>query len=218
MRNTGNLTMSINLKKGEKLSLEKDNKGLTKVFMGLGWDPVKPDVEKKKGFFSSLFGGGGSGSRSVDIDLDASVIVIDDTRKIIDAISFAQLKSKSGSGLGAIRHGGDNLTGEGDGDDETIYVDLPKLNNNVKFLVFTVNSFSGQTFNDVKNAVARLVDHASTPEREICKYTLTDQGSHTAVVMASLEKTGTGWMMTAHGVPGRGRTVRDMGEMAKEVL
>ena len=206
--------MSINLRKGEKLSLEKDNKGLTKVFMGLGWDPIDQSAGKKKGFFGTLFGGGGS----TDIDLDASVIVMDATKKVVDTISFAQLNSKSGSGHGAIRHSGDNLTGAGDGDDETIYVDLPKLNSNVKFLVFTVNSFSGQTFNDVENAVARLVDQTSIPEREICKYKLTEQGTHTGVVMASLEKTGAGWVMTAHGVPGRGRTVHDMGEVAKKVL
>ena len=209
--------MSINLKKGEQLSLDKDNKGLTRVFMGLGWDPIDQGERKKKGFFSTLFGGGG-GRGSADIDLDASVIVMNTEKKVVDTIYFAQLNSKSGSGHGAIRHGGDNLTGAGDGDDEIIYVDLSKLNNDVKFLVFTVNSYSGQTFNDVDNAVARLVDQTSTSEREICKYKLTEQGPHTAVVMASLEKTGAGWVMTAHGVPGRGRTAHDMGEMAKEVL
>ena len=207
--------MSINLTKGEKLSLEKDNKGLTKVFMGLGWDPVDQGAGKKKGFFSTLFGGGGGGG-STDIDLDASVIVMDSARKVLDTVYFGQLDSKSGSGLGAIRHGGDNLTGAGDGDDEIIYVNLPKLNNDVKFLVFTVNSFSRQTFNEVENAVARLVDETS--KSEICKYILTEQGNHTAVVMASLEKTGAGWVMTAHGITGQGRTVHEMGEIAKKAL
>ena len=209
--------MSINLTKGEKLSLEKDNKGLTKVFMGLGWDPVDQGMGKKKGFFGALFGGSG-GRGNTDIDLDASVIVMNAEKKVIDTIYFSQLNSKPGSGLGAIRHGGDNLTGKGDGDDEIIYADLSKLNNDVKFLVFTVNSYSGQTFNDVDNAVARLVDQASTPEREICNYKLTEQGSHTAVVMASLEKTGAGWVMTAHGITGQGRTVREMSEIAKKAL
>ena len=189
--------MSISLSKGQTVSLEK-NSGLSKVFMGCGWDPA--EKPKKQGFLSGLFGGGGSD----DIDLDASVIVFDEGKNKIDLVWFQQLKSSDGS----IQHSGDNLTGEGDGDDEMIYVDLNALNPKAKYLVFTVNSFRGQSFNEVDNAFARLVDQSNNSE--VCRYTLTEKGQHTGVVMASMEKTAAGWQLTAHGTPTNGRTAEDL--------
>ncbi len=188
--------MSISLSKGQTISLEKSS-GLTKIFMGCGWDPAQP---KKKGFFGSLLGGGAAD----EIDLDASVIVFDENKQSIDLVWFQQLKSKDGS----ILHSGDNLTGEGDGDDETIYVDLDNLDARAKYLVFTVNSFRGQTFDEVDNAFARLVDDRS--KSEICRYTLNEKGRHTGVMMASMEKTSAGWQMTAHGTPTNGRTAKEL--------
>ncbi len=196
--------MSISLAKGQTVSLEKDS-GLSKVFMGCGWDPAQP---KKKGFFGALLGGGGSD----EIDLDASVIVFDAAKKQIDVIWFQQLKSNDGS----IQHSGDNLTGEGEGDDEKIHVDLKALNSKAKYLVFTVNSFRGQTFNEVDNAFARLVDQDKNAE--ICRYTLTEKGQHTGVVMASMEKTSSGWQLTAHGTPTNGRTAEDLAGAALAVI
>lgn len=201
--------MGITLAKGQKLSLEKGGQGLSKVFMGLGWDPVNTG-SKKKGFLAGLLGGSGGGGG--DIDLDASVIVMDAAKNTLDIVSYSKLNSSDG----AIHHGGDNLTGRGDGDDEVIYVDLTKLDAKAAFLVFTVNSFRGQTFDEVDNAFARLVD--DTNKSEICKYKLTDKGSHTGVIMASLAKTSEGWVMTAHGTPGQGRTVRDMAADAVAVI
>lgn len=193
--------MSVSLAKGQTLSLEKEA-GLSKVFMGLGWDPVQ-----KKGFLGGLLGG-----RTDDIDLDASVIVFDASKQPIDAVHFGQLKSRDG----AILHGGDNLTGEGDGDDEVIYVDLTVLNPQAAYMVFTVNSFRGQTFDEVDNAVARLVDQNG--EREICRYTLAEKGRHTGVVMASMSKSGSAWKVTAHGLPANGRTAGDLVTDAVRVL
>ncbi|MCA1770594.1 MAG: TerD family protein [Halomonas sp.] len=107
--------MAISLSKGQTISLAKTgNTGPSKVFMGLGWDPIK---KKSGGFLGGLFGGGGGGD---SIDLDASVILLDANKSAVDTVSFNQLKSKDG----AIRHGGYNLTGEGEGDDEVIYVEL----------------------------------------------------------------------------------------------
>ena len=198
--------MAISLSKGQTINLSKDSgSGLTKVFMGLGWDPV---VQKKSGFLGGIFGGGGG----EDIDLDASVIVLDDSKKVLDAVSFSQLNSTDGS----IRHGGDNLTGEGEGDDEIIYVDLASLPSQAIHLVFTVNSFRGQTFDEVENAFARLVD--DTNQKELCRYTLTEQGRHTGVVMASMSKDRDGWHMTAHGKPCQGRTVKDIAKDAVGIL
>jgi tellurium resistance protein TerZ len=193
--------MSISLSKGQTLSLAKNNPGLSRVFMGLGWDPVK-----KGGFLGGLFGGGGS------IDLDASVIVFDVGLNEVDAVSFRKLKSSDG----AIKHDGDNLTGDGDGDDEVIHVDLSRLDPRAAHLVFTVNSFRGQTFKEVDNAVARLVDEANG--KEICSFTLKEQGSHTGVVMASLSKGTDGWTMKAHGKPATGRTVQDLVGVSKSVI
>ncbi|XGA79994.1 tellurium resistance TerZ family protein [Halomonas sp. CH40] len=198
--------MAISLSKGQTISLAKNNdSGLSKVFMGLGWDPVQ---KKSGGFLSSLFGGGGGG----DIDLDASVILLDSAKTPVDTVSFGQLVSKDG----AIRHGGDNLTGAGEGDDEVIYVNLTDLPSNVMHLVFTVNSFRGQTFNEVENAFCRLVDEAKN--EELCRYTLTDQGGHTGVIMASMTRTAEGWTMTAHGKPCSGRTVNDLAQDAVSVV
>jgi len=197
--------MSISLAKGEKVSLEKDT-GLSKVFMGCGWDPAQPT--KKPGLLGKLLGGGGAS----DIDLDASVIVFDSAKNAIDVVWFQQLKSKDGS----IVHSGDNLTGEGDGDDEVIHVDLKALSAEAAYLVFTVNSFRGQSFNEVDNAFARLVD--KDKNTEICRYTLTEKGQHTGVVMASMEKTASGWQLTAHGTPASGRTAKELGDAALAVI
>jgi tellurium resistance protein TerZ len=200
--------MGISLSKGQTINLSKDSgSSLTKVFMGLGWDPV---VQKKGGFLGGIFGGGSRGGE--DIDLDASVIVLDSGKKVLDTVSFSQLSSKDGS----IRHGGDNLTGQGEGDDEVIYVDLTSLPYQATHLVFTVNSFRGQTFDEVENAFARLVD--DTNQKELCRYTLTEQGRHTGVVMASMSKGSDGWRMTAHGKPCQGRTVKDIAKDAVAIL
>ena len=194
--------MTISLTKGQTLSLAKTNPGLTRVFMGLGWDAVK-----KGGFLGGLLGGG-----KQEIDLDASVIVFDAGGNAIDTVYFGQLSSRDGS----IRHGGDNRTGDGDGDDEVIHVDLSRIDPRAAHLVFTVNSFRGQTFKEVENAVARLVD--ATSGKEICSFTLKEQGAHTGVVMASLSRGGDGWAMKAHGSTANGRTVHDLAAAAKNVI
>ncbi|MDR1036374.1 MAG: TerD family protein [Deltaproteobacteria bacterium] len=183
--------MAINLTKGQKISLDKESGGgLSKVVMGLGWDPVK-----KKGLFFS---------RKVDIDLDASCALFDAQKQVVDVVWFQQLKSRDGS----IVHTGDNLTGEGEGDDEQIIVDLSRVPASVNTLVFTVNSFQGQTFNDVENAYCRIVD--SRNNGEIARYTLTGGGAFTAMVMAKLYRHNNEWKMAALGEQGNGRTIQDL--------
>lgn len=191
--------MTVNLRKGETISLAKNGGGgLSAVRMGLGWDPVK----KSGSFLGKMFGGGGGGD---SIDLDASVLVFDGNRRVLDAVWFRQLRGMNG----AITHSGDNLTGDGDGDDETISVDLARLSSEATWLVFTVNSFRGQTFDEVDNAFCRLVDDRS--QKEICRHTLAEKGRHTGVVMAKLHRDLSGsWSMTAIGAPAAGRTVEDM--------
>jgi tellurium resistance protein TerZ len=186
--------MGISLQKGQKISLNKEAGGeLSKVIMGLGWDAKKSGG----GLLKGMFGGGGGGS----IDLDASCVLFDEQKKIVDTVWFRQLKSKDGS----IVHTGDNRTGAGDGDDEQIIVDLNKVPANVKALVFTVNSFTNQTFDQVENAYCRLVD--SSTNKEIARYTLSAQGSHTAQIMAKLYRHEGEWKMHAIGENGHGRTI-----------
>lgn len=185
--------MAISLQKGQKINLAKDNGGaLTTVVMGLGWDAVK-----KKGLFG--FGGGSS-----SIDLDASCLMFDEQRQLVDTVWFRQLKSRDNS----IQHSGDNRTGDGDGDDEQIVVALNKVPSNVKALVFTVNSFTGQTFADVENAYCRLVDKDSGVE--IARYQLSVQGKHTAQIMAKVYRHNGEWKMHAIGENGAGRTFQDL--------
>jgi tellurium resistance protein TerZ len=190
--------MAINLQKGQKISLSKESGGaLTKVVMGLGWDAKKASV----GLLKGMFGGGSAGD---SIDLDASCVLFDEQNKVVDTVWFRQLKSKDGS----IVHTGDNRTGDGDGDDEQIIVALDKVPANVKSLVFTVSSFTGQTFNAIDNAFCRLVD--SSNNNEVARYTLSSQGSHTAQIMAKVYRHNGEWKMHAIGENGNGRTIESL--------
>lgn len=182
--------MGVSLVKGQKISLEKESgTRLNAVFMGLGWDAVR-----KKGFLGF---GGGSG----EIDLDASCVMFDEAKNPVDVVYFGHLQSNDGS----IRHSGDNLTGEGEGDDEVINVALDRVPANVHSLVFTVNSFRGQTFDEVENAFCRLVNTADG--REIARYQLSGGGAHTAMIMARLYRHNGEWKMAAIGEPASGQTV-----------
>ncbi|MEO9238299.1 MAG: TerD family protein, partial [Jatrophihabitantaceae bacterium] len=171
--------MTVSLSKGQRVSLEKRGGGtLTRVRMGLGWDAVK-----KKGLF---------GSRKQSIDLDASALLFDAHGTLVDQVWFQQLDSKDRS----VHHTGDNLTGDGEGDDEAIQVDLSRVPAGVNTLVFTVNSFTGQNFSQIQNAYCRLLDETAG-DSEIARYELTGSGSHTAQIMAKVSRDGAGWSMTA---------------------
>jgi tellurium resistance protein TerZ len=184
--------MTVSLSKGQKVSLEKRGGGtLSRVRMGLGWDAAK-----KKGLF---------GSRRQSIDLDASALLFDTAGSLVDQVWFRQLNSKDGS----VHHTGDNLTGAGEGDDESIQVDLSRVPAAVNTLVFTVNSFTGQNFSQIENAYCRLLDETAG-DVEIARYDLTGSGSHTAQIMAKVSRDGAGWSMTALGIPASGRTFHDL--------
>lgn len=194
--------MSVNLSKNQTISLSKDGAGLKQVFMGLGWDVVAP---KKSGFFSMFSGGDSEGS----IDLDASCLMFDANKEVVDTIWFRQLRSKDGS----IVHDGDNLTGEGDGDDEVINVDLTKVPSNVQSLVFLITSFRGQTFEKVESAFCRIVNKEN--KTELAKFNLSGKNSYTGQVMAKVSRENGAWVMKAIGEPGNGTTQNDLIPLAK---
>ncbi|MBB3224652.1 TerD family protein [Pseudoduganella umbonata] len=185
--------MSVNLTKGQKISLDKEAGGaLSQVTMGLGWDAVK-----SKGFL-------GFGSKSADVDLDASCLLFDEANKPVDTVWFRQLKSRDGS----VVHSGDNRTGAGDGDDEQISVSLQQVPANVKSIVFTVNSFTGQSFAQVQNAYCRLLN--AKDGKEVARFDLSVQGPHSAQIMAKLYRHGGEWKMHAIGENGTGRTFEEL--------
>ncbi len=170
---------TVSLSKGQKVSLSKEGGvALTMIRMGLGWDPIK-----KGGFF---------GSREVDIDLDASCVLFAD-EQAVDVAFYNQLRTKDGS----IQHMGDNRTGEGDGDDEVVMVDLTRVPVHVSTLFFVVTSYEGQTFEQVQNAFCRLVDQ--TTGAELARYTLAGGMANTGMIMAKVYREGGGWKLQAIG-------------------
>lgn len=194
--------MGISLQKKQTISLAKDGGGaLRKVVLGLGWDAAKPT-----GFFGKLMGS------TTEIDLDASCVMVDSSGKAADLVWFRQLKSNCGN----VQHSGDNRTGEGDGDDESILVSLSSLSSDITSLVFTVNSFTGQNFSAVANAYCRIID--ADTGKELARLNLTDQGNHTGLIMAYLKRTSDGWSFTAVGSVCRGRTAKDISSEAVGVV
>ncbi|GAA3396967.1 TerD family protein [Streptomyces roseoviridis] len=183
----------VSLQKNQTVSLVKGGRPLlSQVKMGLGWEPAY---------------------RGKDIDLDASVIAYGPQRNHLDSCYFGKLSILNG----AIKHSGDNLTGEGAGDDEVIVVDLGRLPADATGLVFTVNSFSGQKFTEVAKAYCRLMD-AATGE-ELVRFDLTTAEPQTGVMMAKLIKQFSGeWEMTALGEFVKSRTVRGMVKPAAQAL
>lgn len=183
--------MSVNLKKGEKISLTKPGSGLRKVRVGLGWD----EAPQKRGFFAP---------KPQTIDCDASVILCGEDGKLISTdvnnycVYFGNLRHPSG----AIIHAGDNLTGGGEGDDEQITVDLSMVPANVAKLVFVVNIYDAskknQHFGMIRNAFIRLVDMSNNTE--ICRFNLTDDYTGmTGMIVGELYRRNGEWKFNAIG-------------------
>lgn len=192
--------MVVNLEKGQRISLDKTaGKTLTQVKLALGWDA-------RKGFLG-LFGGGGN------IDLDASCVMMDESKNVVDVVYYGHLTSKDAS----VYHSGDNLTGQGEGDDEVINVNLARVPANVTTLVFTINSYSGDKFKDVENAFCRLVD--ATNNQEVVRYNLSSAGqNNTAVVVAKVYRKDGEWKFNAIGEFTDGKIVTSITDFIKRVI
>lgn len=202
--------MAINLQKGQRVDLTKGNPGLSKILVGLGWDEAKKP--SKGGFLGSLFGS--AGSAGANIDCDASVLMLGENDKITsnnDVIYFGNLKSNCQS----VIHTGDNLTGEGDGDDEQILIELNKIPNHIHKLVFVVNIYDcvkrNQHFGMIQNAFIRVVN--SSNGQELLHYNLTeDYSGKTSLIVGEIYRNGSDWKFAAVGTgtnaPGLGEVVR----------
>ena len=174
--------MPINLTKGQKVDLTKGNPGLKNIMIGLGWDVNAFD----------------SGA---NFDLDASVFMVGENGKCPtdqEFIFYGNLKHKSGS----VEHMGDNLTGEGDGDDEQIKIDLSKIPENIARVAFTVTIYDAenrrQNFGQVSNAYIRIVD--TITNQEIIRYDLGEDFSiETAVVVGEIHRINGEWKFNAIG-------------------
>ncbi len=194
--------MSISLQKGQKVSLSKDNAGLSKVLIGLGWDEVK----QSRGLFAP---------KPQPIDCDASALLLQNGKLVggkNDLVYFGNLKHKSG----AVNHMGDNLTGAGDGDDEQIVVDLNALPECYDRIVIVVNIYESvarkQHFGLIKNAFIRLVD--AQKNTEMYKYNLTeDYSGKTAMIFGEVYRHNGEWKFSAVGQgtndPGLGELIRN---------
>ena len=178
--------MALSLSKGGNLSLTKEAPGMTKVLVGLGWDARSTD--------------------GVDFDLDASAFLLKADGKVradSDFIFYNQLKSVDGS----VEHTGDNRTGEGDGDDEAIKVDLSKVPADIDKIAFTVTIHEAETrrqsFGQVRNAFIRIVNQDSNVE--VARYDLAEDAStETAMIFAELYRHGSEWKFRAVGQGFRG--------------
>ncbi|MCI8901549.1 MAG: TerD family protein [Lachnospiraceae bacterium] len=174
--------MPVSLQKGQKVSLTKDNPGLKKVVVGLGWDV-------------NAFDTGG------DFDLDAAAFLLNDTGRVgssSDFVFYGNLSHPSGS----VVHQGDNLTGVGDGDDEQIKIDLSKVPDNITKIAFTVTIYEPeqrkQNFGQVNNAFIRIYNEENG--EEMLRYDLGEDFSiETAAVFGELYKSGSEWKFNAIG-------------------
>lgn len=176
--------MAVNLSKGQRVSLDK---GMQMALIGLGWDINQYD--------------GGA-----DFDLDASAFLLGENGKVrndSDFIFYGNLESVDGS----VRHTGDNLTGEGDGDDEVIIINLSKVPEEVKKIAITVTIYDAQSrkqnFGQVSNAyvrVAKMADENDTVGEETIKFDLVEDFSiETAIVVCEIYKNGNEWKFNAVG-------------------
>ncbi len=174
--------MAINLSKGQKIDLTKTNPGLSKITVGLGWDTNKYDGGK-------------------DFDLDVSVFLANADGKVETEKNFVFFNNPQNEN-GSVVHTGDNRTGEGDGDDEQIKVDLNNVPANVEKIAFTITIYEAQernqNFGQVSRAYARIVNEANN--EELVRFDLGEDFSiETGVVVGELYRHNGEWKFNAIG-------------------
>lgn len=194
--------MAINLQKGQRISLEKTNGSkLQNVCVGINWGAIE-----KKGMF-------GFGTTKEAVDLDASCALFNDAKQTVDVVYFGSLKSKDG----AIKHSGDDLTGDLGGDDgldnEILTIDFSQLNPQVTYVAFVLNSFRGHDFGTIPFASIRIYE--GTPKRvnEIFATFDIAKGAgfagHTSMVMGVFYKKNGEWKFNAVGEPTKDKKLEE---------
>lgn len=198
--------MSVSLQKGQKISLTKDNDKLNRIIIGLGWDAKA----ERKGFLGSFLG------NESNIDCDASAFLLQNGKLIYkeDVVFFGNLKHISR----AVIHTGDNLTGEGEGDDEQIIVELKNVPENYDKIVIVVNIFRAyerkQHFGMIENAFIRIVN--AETNKEMCRYNLTDDYTNcTAMIFGEVYRYNNEWKFNAIG---QGTKDLDLSELVKRYI
>ncbi|MBD1395316.1 TerD family protein [Mucilaginibacter glaciei] len=194
--------MAINLQKGQRISLEKTNGAkLQNICVGINWGAIE-----KKGFF-------GFGGTKEAVDLDASCALFDENKALKEVVYFGNLKSKDQS----VRHSGDDLTGDMDGDDgldnEVITLDFSTLNPAVKHVAFVLNSFRGQDFGTIPFASIRIYE--GTPKRVnevFAKYDIANGSGfagHVSMVMGIFYQKNGEWKFNAIGEPTKDKKLEE---------
>jgi tellurium resistance protein TerD len=173
--------MPISLEKGQKISLEKSAPGIKKVTFGLGWD---------------VLSGGDN-----DCDLDASVFLVDSNSKMTNDKDFIFYNNLSNAN-DSVKHNGDNLTGEGDGDDETVSVNLENIPLDIQKVIFITSIHEAesrsQNFGQVQNAYIRLINEDTN--EEIAKFDLSEDNSiDHSVIMGELYRNNNEWKFNSLG-------------------
>lgn len=192
--------MAINLEKGQRINLEKSNGAkLLNVCVGVNWGAIV-----KKGFFSN---------KTEAVDLDASCAVYDENKNKLDVVSFRQLKSNDQ----AIRHSGDDLTGDLNGNDgldnEVITVDFSRLNPSASYVAFFINSFRGQDFKDIPFASIRIYEGTPTRVNEVfAKYDIANDATFAgsvSMILGVFYKRNGEWKFNAVGEPTRDKKLEE---------
>ncbi|ELS02463.1 putative stress response protein, TerZ- and CABP1 [Xenococcus sp. PCC 7305] len=201
--------MAISLEKGQRISLTKNDPGLSEIMCGLGWDVMQPSKNK-------VFG---RAKAKKDFDLDSSVICLDANQKLADfkdIVCFSNLKHSSG----AIIHSGDNLTGLGDGDDEVITINLAQIPDRISRLMFVVNIYKclerEHDFSLVQNAFVRLVNIAA--HQELARYNLSGESykGMTGMKLAEVYRHNGEWKMVALGDGFQANNLQDIASLYEQ--
>ncbi len=194
--------MAINLQKGQRINLEKSNGAkIQNVCVGINWGAIE-----KKGFL-------GMGKTKEAVDLDASCALYSDAKQLTDVVYFGALRSKDG----AVKHSGDDLTGDMGGDDgldnEVITLDFSKLNPAVSYVAFVLNSFRGHDFGAIPFASIRIYEGDPKRVSEVlATYDIANGAGfagNVSMVMGVFYKKNGDWKFNAIGEPTKDRKLED---------
>lgn len=193
--------MSTQLEKGQEIVLNKlDGSPYSYIYLAAGWDAQASN----HGLLSQLFG-------EDAIDLDASLLLLDQDHALIEAIYFGQLSSSDGS----ITHSGDNYNAQG-GDKETIHINLSRVPKDVECMVFCLNSFCGQSFENINQVSCAAVD--ATTHQPIAQFQISQCGASTGLIISKITRYRLSWQLSSIGVCCEGQSFKEMMPIIRDIL